>query len=1045
MDYVLGIDLGVGSLGWALISTDSNDKKSILQLGVRCWDAKTSDDPQNIIRRQSRSRRRQNFRRAQRLRRTFRILQEMDLFPTGPWSSTARKAFLETLDQKAQEWLRTNVPDANDDGLLAHTFIYRLRAAALDHPLPPELLGRVFFHLAQRRGFLSNRKAQPKDDKEPGVVKQGISQLQDEIQKSGARTLGEFFSRLNPHEQRIRNRYTSRKMFQDEFEKIWNAQQLHHPNALTDSNKKRLYEAIFFQRPLKIPRSFVGRCSLEILTRKLANGQIEYIYPFRRAPMASLEAQRIRYMERINNLEIITPDGECRPLTPEKRKLLYDLAERNEALSFSDIKKALGIPTRKTKAGIWRLNLETGGEKRLLGNTTAAQIRKVLGDAAWEALESAKQIALVNDLIAFISADALKKHLRKKWGFTPEIAEQLAELPLESGYHSLSRRAIRRLLPLLERGERLPSAIHQIYGRNREKVGKYEKLPPVVKVFPTLRNPQVIRALTELRKVVNAVISKCGKPTCIRIELARELKLSEKERSEYTKRMRENEAQRKAAAEAVEQKLGRPAQPWEIEKYLLAEECNWLCPYTGKQITFEKLLGENPEFDVEHIWPLRRSLDDSFANKTLCYHEENRSVKAGLIPYEAYSADPVRWNQIIERVKKFKGPLAKKKLQRFLAKEIPDGFVNQQLSDTRWICKAATEYLECLYGGKADENGKQRIFTTTGGMTALLRKAWNLNSILGGAVEKNRADYRQHAIDAIVIALTEPSIIQKFSNQVAKLLRSNDARAKRGYGLLADMLDDEFREEIKQHIEKLIVQFRIKTGLSGQLHDETFYKFVAPKKAIVRKALSAMSQNDVENIVNAKVKKLVKEKLEALDIDDPKKAFALPQNLPYIRGKNNSVFPIKSALVFVNYHVVPIGREPHRRRYVRPNNNHHVEIFAAYDENGKVKGLGRVVTVLEACERRCRGEPVISKDFTCEEQQKGKFSSIEFKFALFKNSLLKCRINGEEKTVRIIAISDNLIDAKEHYDARSTKEVREQGERIRLRYAVVCGVPGNNG
>ena len=59
--------------------------------------------------------------------------------------------------------------------------------------------------------------------------------------------------------------------------------------------------------------------------------------------------------------------------------------------------------------------------------------------------------------------------------------------------------------------------------------------------------------------------------------------------------------------------------------------------------------------------------------------------------------------------------------------------------------------------------------------------------------------------------------------------------------------------------------------------------------------------------------------------------------------------------------------------------------------------------------------------------------------------MLKCRINGEEKTVRIIAISDNLIDAKEHYDARSTKEVREQGERIRLRYAVVCGVPGNNG
>ena len=133
--------------------------------------------------------------------------------------------------------------------------------------------------------------------------------------------------------------------------------------------------------------------------------------------------------------------------------------------------------------------------------------------------------------------------------------------------------------------------------------------------------------LTELRKVVNLLIGRYGKPGMIRVELARELRPSAKERETRWKRMRANERERNKAAEKIakEVKIQDP-KPWDIQKVRLAEECNWRCPYTGDQISMQALFGDHPQFDVEHIIPFDRSLDDSFFNKTLCRADENRNM-----------------------------------------------------------------------------------------------------------------------------------------------------------------------------------------------------------------------------------------------------------------------------------------------------------------------------------------------------------------------------------------------------------------------------------
>ena len=82
-------------------------------------------------------------------------------------------------------------------------------ACALDQPLPPFAFGRALFHLAQRRGFQSNRKNVAKEgDNDEGESRRESANLKKLMQDADARTLGEYFAGLDPEaeKQRIRKR-----------------------------------------------------------------------------------------------------------------------------------------------------------------------------------------------------------------------------------------------------------------------------------------------------------------------------------------------------------------------------------------------------------------------------------------------------------------------------------------------------------------------------------------------------------------------------------------------------------------------------------------------------------------------------------------------------------------------------------------------------------------------------------------------------------------------------------------------------------------------
>lgn len=318
--------------------------------------------------------------------------------------------------------------------------------------------------------------------------------------------------------------------------------------------------------------------------------------------------------------------------------------------------------------------------------------------------------------------------------------------------------------------------------------------------------------------MVNVIVRQYGKPEAIRIELARDMKKSRKQREEAWKNSRHRETERKKASDAFLNETENMPTRHDTLKVMLAEESNWRCPYTGTPISFSTL----GNFDIEHIIPFSRCLDNSYINKTICLAEENRNIKSGKTPFEAYSGNSERWREIIGRVKTFKCDKGMKqaKPQRFLMESSADGddFVSSQLNDTRYVSKIAMDYLGLLYGGVIDENGKRRIQAGRGGITAHLRNALKLNSILGDGGTKERTDHRHHAIDAIAIALTDHQIFKILSEASKRALTDR----RRLFGNVVEPWEG-FLENVRQSINELIVSHRVSHRIRGALHEETIY------------------------------------------------------------------------------------------------------------------------------------------------------------------------------------------------------------------------------
>lgn len=730
--------------------------------------------------------------------------------------------------------------------------------------------------------------------------------------------------------------------------------------------------------------------TLKKKTRKRTIGQ-------RVIPKSSPLFQEFKIWQNINNLEFkyvgsknnnISDESQKFILDDEDRQLLFNEANFRGNLSASSVFKLLGLPSKE-----WKLNFEKGIE----GNVTNQKLLNVYQEIAsregyaadwkkksvrdileelhavfsqigintsvlefnaqlegnsfskqpsyelWHLLYSAGDDSKISeeDKLVYGNTDvSLKKKLHQKYGFKPDYAAMLANLTFPNDYGGLSARAIKKIIPHLIDGLNYYEACDKA-GYNHSNSFTKEALER--KVYKdrlevlgknSLRNPVVEKNLNQMVNLINQVIDAYGKPDEIRIELARDLKKSAKERLASTQYINSATRLNQDVAKTIQKQFGFTPTKNDIVKYKLWKELEpraYKSLFSDKQIKLEDLFGN--KIDVEHILPKALIYDDSFSNKTLAYRDVNLK-KANRTAIDFITQDHFNDKEAyIQRVEalynKGKGVLGKSKRDKLLksAKDIKEGFIERDLRNSQYIAKKARTMLLEVF---------KEVIPTTGRITDKLRSDWGLLNVMkelnlpkykqlglttieerkeGKKIEKiidwsKRNDHRHHGMDALVVAFTTHNHIQYINNLNARRDETHTAHKrikaienkithkvqhKQGNSKREFILPlPKFRLESKNHLKTILVSFKAKNKVvtrninkiktkkgyieslqqtpRGQLHKETIYGKAKVPQTKPTKINKRFTLEDAKNIIHPGQRNLVRNHLEKYELD-PIKAF----------------------------------------------------------------------------------------------------------------------------------------------------------------------------
>ncbi|SEN98155.1 CRISPR-associated endonuclease Csn1 [Flavobacterium sp. CF108] len=1022
MAKILGLDLGTNSIGWALIDDKLNKilgiGSRIFPMGVENLGDGDNEMSKNASRTGARGVRRQFFRRRLRKKILLQKLSENKMCPMDAkdfedWKKT--KLFP---TEKLAKWFALNP--------------YELRQKALNEKLSLEEIGRIFYHLIQRRGFLSNSRKGGNDDGAifKGNAKEGKIGIDDTLESIEGKTLGSYLYEIYPKQnqpfqdglERIRNRYTTRKMYVDEFELIWSKQAQFYSNlneelkTLFGGRKLDGYKedgVLFHQRPLRSQKHLVGNCSFEPTKTK--------------CPISAIPFEMFRIYQWVNTVEY---NGK-KIAQEEKDKIIEQLLS-SDKIEFKKLRKAIGKESAEFK-------FNYKDDDKIVGTYTISNLsnKKFFGKK-WFDFSDKEQEDIWHVLYFFDSKSNLKEYAVKNWNFTEEQAVAISKFNVKDGYASLSRKAIGSILPFMQQGYMYDVAVvmggiknafgdswqndtvennqkqldlidnvegivrsktsggfidivkdllRKEFGFNEKQLKKLyhhsatidvaallEKLPvgkEADKEIQAIRNPIVITALFELRKLVNELIDEYGQFDEIKVEMARDLKISKSQRNKIRRDQKRLERENDRVKKEVE-KYTRVSHD-NILKFKLWEECKQTCAYTGIPIPIAKLF--TGEVQIEHIHPWSRSLNDSFNNKTLCYADENRR-KGDKTPFEFYGNDESNWSSIKERALKLfsdtkEYPNAYQKFKRFVQQKFDDDFSSRQLNDTRFISKEAKNYLTQICN---------KVSVFPGQMTANLRQKWGLNTVLNDENAKTREDHRHHAIDALVMACGKASYLQELSKW---------NRYNRNYDLKDfPMPWETFRFDAEKAVDKILISHKrlnnivtirthkvekngktyINKGVAarGQLHKETVFgkrNFNGEEAFHVRKTIDSLTtEKQLEKVVDETIKELIHKRIQELGGfvkgSIPLNTFfivdenGIKQPQIFLSNKNGSPVPVLKIRMKENIGGAEQLKD-NLNQWVNPRNNHHVLIYK--DEKGNLKE--EVVTFWTVVERKRKGFP----------------------------------------------------------------------------------------
>lgn len=530
---ILGLDTGTNSLGWAVVDQEESGQYTLVDKGVLIFQEgvkieKGIESSKAAERTGHRALRRQYFRRRLRKIEILKVLMNYNLCPALTEEDMKLWKLRKIYPRKDEfmAWQRTN--DNEDVNPYHCRHICLNEVLNLERQQDRYTLGRAFYHMAQRRGFLSNRLEQT-DEKETGKVKDDIKTLSKEIEESGCEYLGEYFYKIYKEKAntiRIRTRYTDREQhYKKEFLAICEKQKL--PKKMVEE----LTRALYFQRPLKSQRQNVGSCTLEKGKPRCSDSHPLY--------------EEYRKLSFLNSVKIQGPedDGGYRPLNEKELKEIEPLFYRKSKpnFDFEEIAKKIAGKNQYQWKGDTKVNMPYKFNFRMSqgvsGCPTITLLKEVFGENWKEGIAETYTLntkkdgtqksidEMVNDvwnvLFSFDSKEKVKEFGIRHLQLDEESAEKFSGIRLSRGYASLSLKAIRNILPFLEMGMLYS---HAVFMANIPKI-----VGPVVWNDDEQRN----HIIDEVRRMANAPEDKekgmhQTLDYCIKDLLAKEYDINEK-------------------------------------------------------------------------------------------------------------------------------------------------------------------------------------------------------------------------------------------------------------------------------------------------------------------------------------------------------------------------------------------------------------------------------------------------------------------------------------------------------------------------------------
>ena len=813
-------------------------------------------------------------------------------------------------------------------------------------------------------------------------------------------TVGQFqYAQLkaDPHAS-LKNQVFCRQDYMDEFDAIWEQQAKHYPE-LTESLKKELRDVtIFYQRRLKSQKGLISICEFEGVERNVTIDGIvkkKLVGP-RVAPKSSPVFQQAKVWQNINAIRLTNEKSKEEIFLDEDlRQSLFEILNVNDGWTDKQFLSWLA-KNSDLKGKDWKVNFD-----KLQGNRTQAALflayEKIAQQEGWDTLDFKNSgRSLVDDLkICFreigiesnlfeidfelngndfskqpayqlwhllysyeddsspTGTESLTQILQNNFGFKKGHAQLLAGVTFQQDYGNLSVRALRKIYPFLEEGKMYDEACelagynhsHSVTSdenKNRELRDRLEILKK-----NSLRNPVVEKILNQMINVVNAILDnpEMGRPDEIRVELARELKKTAKQRKEMTQAIGKATSDHIAFREKIKKEFGLPyvsrKDLIKYKLYLELKSVGFKTLYSGTYIKPEELFTN--KFDVEHIIPQSVLFDDSFSNKTLELRDYNlekgNETAFDYCERKGWSED---FNSRVQDVFSQKG-IRYGKLKKLLMpkSDVPDGFLNRDLGNSAYIAKKAAQILKGIVCN---------VNATSGSITAKLRSDWELINVLqelnwdkykalgltyydynknGKALPRikdwtKRNDHRHHAMDAITVAFTKPVFVQYLNNMNADsektpmiygIKKKYTYRDSEGGRKFKKPFED-IREEAKKHLAAILVSHKAKNKVvtlnknkikikgkgkyktkieltpRGQLHKETIYGkshyYVVKEEKINAK----FDAKKIGEVTKPAYREALLKRLKISD-NDPKKAFSgknsLTKNPIFIDGSDENV------------------------------------------------------------------------------------------------------------------------------------------------------------